>query len=94
MASDNDQTIPEIFADNDSENEDEFEGLGPGDIYIDLNNENSRTDLFDSEKWGVGNRQDQVPLTFSTDPGKIGPSLNSRLFPGLSRGMKSSLFAR
>jgi hypothetical protein len=32
MASGNDQTIHEIFADNDSENEDEFE-----DISIDLN---------------------------------------------------------
>jgi hypothetical protein len=46
--------IHEIFADNDSENEDEFEGFDPEDIYIDLNNENGRTDLFDSEKWGVG----------------------------------------
>jgi hypothetical protein len=27
MASGNDQTIPGIFADNDSENEDEFEGF-------------------------------------------------------------------
>ena len=26
-------TIHEIFADNDSENEDEFEGFDPGDIY-------------------------------------------------------------
>jgi hypothetical protein len=50
MASGNDQTIHEIFADNDSENE----GFDPEDIYIDLNNENGRTDLFDSEKWGVG----------------------------------------
>ena len=64
MASGNDQTIHGIFADNDSVNEDEFEGFGPDDIYIDLNNENSRTDLFDSEKWGVGNRQDQEPLLF------------------------------
>ena len=45
MASGNDQTIHEIFA----ENEDEFEGFDPEDIYIDLNNENGRTDLFDSE---------------------------------------------
>ena len=73
MVSGSDQAIHGIFADNDSENEDEFEGLGPGDIYIDLNNENSRTDLFDSEKWGVGNRQDQVPLTFSTGPGRRVP---------------------
>ena len=34
MASGNDQTIHEIFADNDSENEDEFEGFDPEDIYI------------------------------------------------------------
>ena len=40
---------------------------------IDLNNENGRTDLFDSEKWGVGSRQDQEPLTFSTDPGRRVP---------------------
>jgi hypothetical protein len=73
MASGNDQTIHGIFADNDSENEEEFEGFGPDDIYIDLNNENSRTDLFDSEKWGVGNRQDHEPLTFSTDPGRRVP---------------------
>jgi hypothetical protein len=45
LVSGSDQAIHGIFADNDSENEDEFEGLGPGDIYIDLNNENSRTDL-------------------------------------------------
>ena len=38
-----------------------------------MNNENSRTDLFDSEKWGVGHRQDQEPLTFSTDPGRRVP---------------------
>jgi hypothetical protein len=56
-----DLTIHEIFADNDSENEDEFE-----DISIDLNNENGRTDLFDSEKWGVGSRQDQEPLTMNS----------------------------
>jgi hypothetical protein len=37
----------------------------PEDIYIDLNKENGRTDLFDSEKWGVGSIQDQEPLTFS-----------------------------
>jgi hypothetical protein len=37
-----------------------------------LNNENGRTDLFDSEKWGVGSRQDQEPLTFSTVAGKNG----------------------
>jgi hypothetical protein len=73
MASGNDQTIHEIFADNDSENEDEFEGFDPEDIYIDLNNENGRTDLFDSEKWGVGSRQDQEPLTFSTVPGRRVP---------------------
>jgi hypothetical protein len=36
MASGNDQTIHEIFADNDSENEDEFEGFDPEDISIDL----------------------------------------------------------
>jgi hypothetical protein len=34
MASGNDQTIHEIFADNDSENEDEFEGFDPENIYI------------------------------------------------------------
>ena len=34
MASGNDQTIHEIFADNDSENEDKFEGFDPEDIYI------------------------------------------------------------
>jgi hypothetical protein len=45
MASGNYQTFHGIFADNDSENEEEFEGFGPDDIYIDLNNENSRTDL-------------------------------------------------
>jgi hypothetical protein len=45
----------------------------PEDISIDLNNENSRTDLFDSEKWGVGSRQDQEPLTFSTVPGRRVP---------------------
>jgi hypothetical protein len=76
MASGNDQTIHEIFADNDSENEDEFEGFDPEDISIDLNNENNengRTDLFDSEKWGVGSRQDQEPLTFSTVPGRRVP---------------------
>jgi hypothetical protein len=33
MASGNDQTIHEIFSDNDSENEDEFEGFDPEDIY-------------------------------------------------------------
>ena len=71
IASGNDQTIHEIFADNDSGNDDEFEGFDSEDI--DLNNENGRTDLFDSEKWGVGNRQDQVPLTFSTDPGRRVP---------------------
>jgi hypothetical protein len=38
-----------------------------------LNNENGRTDLFDSEKWGVGSRQDQEPLTFSTVPGRRVP---------------------
>jgi hypothetical protein len=43
MASGNDQTIHEIFADNDNGNDDEFEGFDPEDI--DLNNENGRTDL-------------------------------------------------
>jgi hypothetical protein len=38
-----------------------------------LNNENGRTDLFDSEKWGVGSRQDQEPLTFFTVPGRRVP---------------------
>jgi hypothetical protein len=37
---------------------------------IDLNNENGRTDLFDSVKWGIGSRQNQEPLTFSTVPGR------------------------
>ena len=56
MASGNDQTIHEIFADNDSENEDEFEGFDPEDIYIDLHNENGRTDLFDPEQWVISLR--------------------------------------
>jgi hypothetical protein len=43
------------------------------DIYIDLNNENGRTYLFDYEKWGVGSRQDQEPLTFYTVPGRRVP---------------------
>jgi hypothetical protein len=34
MAYGNDQTIHEIFADNDSENEDEFEGFDPGFDYF------------------------------------------------------------
>jgi hypothetical protein len=55
-------TVHFIYLNNDSVNEDEFEGFDPEDIYIDLNNENGRTDLFDSEKWGVGSRQDQEPL--------------------------------
>jgi hypothetical protein len=38
MVSGSDQAIHGIFADNDSENEDEFQGLGPGDIYIDKGN--------------------------------------------------------
>jgi hypothetical protein len=38
-----------------------------------LNNENGRTDLFDSVKWGVGSRQNQEPLTFSTVPGRRVP---------------------
>jgi hypothetical protein len=42
-------------------------------LSIDLNNENGRTDLFDSEKWGVGSRQDQEPLTFFTVPGRRVP---------------------
>ena len=36
-------------------------------------NENGRTDLFDSEKWNVGSRWDQEPLTFSTVPGRRVP---------------------
>ena len=71
IAAGNDQTIHEIFADNDNGNDDEFEGFDPEDI--DLNNENGRTDLFDSVKWGVGSRQNQEPLTFSTVPGRRVP---------------------
>lgn len=74
MASDNDQNIYELFADTDSENEEEFEGFSNDDIENDENDNvdlENRHDLFDSDNWTNGRRDPHTEIPqFTENPGR------------------------
>ena len=70
-----DNSYLEIFADSDSDNEEEFEYFLPDDITNDNNqyeeNFDSREYLFDSDKWDVGGRDNSHgPIKFTETPGR------------------------